>query len=146
MLLVASSQLFRRRGEREKTRRDTIHRCQSNLPLRQESTQWLQLFLSCASSHITYDDEGYPHGLTGSKLSKEEYEFSQTKALTGFDSDSGMTMLRIGSMTLLAGLPRWRSIVSINGISQTGWPPAILTARHGATGDSESSGGISRYA
>jgi type I restriction enzyme M protein len=50
---------------------------------------------------ITYDEEGYPHGLTGSKLTKEEYEFSQTKALTGFDSDSGMTMLRIGSMNLM---------------------------------------------
>src|SRR5436190_4284892 len=50
---------------------------------------------------ITYDDEGYPHGLTGSKLTKEEYEFGQTKALTGFDSDSGMTMLRIGSMNLM---------------------------------------------
>jgi type I restriction enzyme M protein len=50
---------------------------------------------------ISYDEEGYPHGLTGSKLTKEEYEFSQTKALTGFDSDSGMTMLRIGSMNLM---------------------------------------------
>lgn len=50
---------------------------------------------------ITYDEEGYPHGLTGSKLTKEEYEFSQSKALTGFDSDSGMTMLRIGSMNLM---------------------------------------------
>ncbi len=50
---------------------------------------------------ITYDEEGYPHGLTGSKLTKNEYEFSQTKALTGFDSDSGMTMLRIGSMNLM---------------------------------------------
>src|SRR5258706_8477510 len=50
---------------------------------------------------ITYDEEGYPHGLTGSKLTKEEYEFGQTKAQTGFDSDSGMTMLRIGSMTLM---------------------------------------------
>ena len=39
--------------------------------------------------------------MTGSKLTKEEYEFSQTKALTGFDSDSGMTMLRIGSMNLM---------------------------------------------
>src|SRR5216684_807605 len=53
------------------------------------------------SRDITYDEEGYPHGLTGSKLSKEEYEFGQTKALTGFDSDSGMTMLRIGSMNLM---------------------------------------------
>jgi type I restriction enzyme M protein len=50
---------------------------------------------------ITYDEEGYPHGLTGSKLTKEEWELSQTKALTGFDSDSGMTMLRIGSMNLM---------------------------------------------
>jgi type I restriction enzyme M protein len=50
---------------------------------------------------IIYDDEGYPHGLTGSKLTKQEWEFSQTKALTGFDSDSGMTMLRIGSMNLM---------------------------------------------
>jgi type I restriction enzyme M protein len=50
---------------------------------------------------ITFDEEGYPHGLTGSKLTKEEYEFGQTKALTGFDSDSGMTMLRIGSMNLM---------------------------------------------
>jgi type I restriction enzyme M protein len=50
---------------------------------------------------ISYDEEGYPHGLTGTKLSKEEWEFSQTKALTGFDSDSGMTMLRIGSMNLM---------------------------------------------
>jgi type I restriction enzyme M protein len=50
---------------------------------------------------ITYDEEGYPHGLTGSKLTKDEYEFSQVRALTGFDSDSGMTMLRIGSMNLM---------------------------------------------
>jgi type I restriction enzyme M protein len=50
---------------------------------------------------ITYDEEGYPHGLTGSKLTKNEWEFGQTKALTGFDSDSGMTMLRIGSMNLM---------------------------------------------
>jgi type I restriction enzyme M protein len=50
---------------------------------------------------ITYDEEGYPHGLTGSRLTKEEYEFSQTGALAGFDSDSGMTMLRIGSMNLM---------------------------------------------
>jgi type I restriction enzyme M protein len=55
---------------------------------------------------ITYDEEGYPHGLTGSQLTKDEYTFSQTSALTGFDSDSGMTMLRIGSMNLmLHGIP-----------------------------------------
>src|SRR5213595_1205126 len=50
---------------------------------------------------LTLDEEGWPHGLTGSRLTKEEYEFGQTKALTGFDSDSGMTMLRIGSMNLM---------------------------------------------
>ena len=33
--------------------------------------------------------ECYPHGLTGSKLTREEYEFSQTKALTGFDPGRG---------------------------------------------------------
>ena len=50
---------------------------------------------------LKYDDEGYPHGMTGSKLRKDEWEFCQDKALTGFDSDSGMTMLRIGSMNLM---------------------------------------------
>jgi type I restriction enzyme M protein len=50
---------------------------------------------------LTYDEEGYPHGFTGSKLSKEEWVFCQEKALTGYDSDSGMTMLRIGSMNLM---------------------------------------------
>jgi type I restriction enzyme M protein len=50
---------------------------------------------------LTYDDDGYPHGVTGSKLSKEQWDFCQEKAFTGFDSDSGMTMLRIGSMNLM---------------------------------------------
>ena len=50
---------------------------------------------------LTYDEEGWPHGLTGSKLTKDEWDFSQTKALTGYDNDSGMTMLRIGSMNLM---------------------------------------------
>jgi type I restriction enzyme M protein len=50
---------------------------------------------------LRYDEEGYPHGLTGRKLTKEEWDFSQEKALTGFDSDSGMTMLRIGSMNMM---------------------------------------------
>src|SRR5438552_353633 len=50
---------------------------------------------------LTFDDEGWPHGLTGSRLSHEEWEFAQTKGLTGYDSDSGMTMLRIGSMNLM---------------------------------------------
>jgi type I restriction enzyme M protein len=50
---------------------------------------------------LTYDDEGYPHGLTGSKLTKEQWDFCMEKAFTAFDSDSGMTMLRIGSMNLM---------------------------------------------
>jgi len=50
---------------------------------------------------LTYDDEGWPHGLTGSRLSREEYDFCQKEAFTAFDSDSGMTMLRIGSMNLM---------------------------------------------
>lgn len=50
---------------------------------------------------LSFDEEGYPHGLTGSRLTKEQWAFCQEKALTGFDSDSGMTMLRIGSMNLM---------------------------------------------
>jgi type I restriction enzyme M protein len=50
---------------------------------------------------LKYDDEGWPHGLTGSKLKPEEWKFSQSDAFTGYDSDSGMTMLRIGSMNLM---------------------------------------------
>src|SRR6267154_3092884 len=50
---------------------------------------------------LTLDDEGWPHGLTGSRLKKEEWDFAQKNGFTGFDSDSGMTMLRIGSMNLM---------------------------------------------
>src|ERR1700681_2836998 len=50
---------------------------------------------------LKYDDEGWPHGLTGSKLKPEEWKFCQSEAFTGYDSDSGMTMLRIGSMNLM---------------------------------------------
>jgi len=50
---------------------------------------------------LTYDEEGWPHGITGSKLTKEEWKFSQSEGFTGYDSDSGMTMLRIGSMNLM---------------------------------------------
>ena len=46
-------------------------------------------------SGLTYDEDGYPHGLSGSRLTPEEWEFAQTKGFTGFDNDSGMTMLRI---------------------------------------------------
>src|SRR5207237_10023140 len=50
---------------------------------------------------LNFDEEGWPHGLTGAKLSREDWGFAQTKGYTGFDSDSGMTMLRIGSMNLM---------------------------------------------
>jgi type I restriction enzyme M protein len=50
---------------------------------------------------LTYDEDGYPHGLTGSRLTTEEWDFAQTQGFTGFDNDSGMTMLRIGSMNLI---------------------------------------------
>src|SRR5262245_32653641 len=50
---------------------------------------------------LTYDEEGYPHGLTGSRLTQEQWDFAQKKGFTGFDNDSGMTMLRIGSMNLI---------------------------------------------
>ncbi|MEK7705745.1 MAG: class I SAM-dependent DNA methyltransferase, partial [Myxococcota bacterium] len=51
---------------------------------------------------LTYDDDGYPHFLVGDKLTTAEHEYLQSaKAFTAFDSDSGMTMLRIGSMNLI---------------------------------------------
>jgi type I restriction enzyme M protein len=50
---------------------------------------------------LTLDEDGFPHGLTGSQLTKEQYEFAQREGFTGYDSDSGMTMLRIGSMNLM---------------------------------------------
>jgi|GEM_PF-191583 len=50
---------------------------------------------------LSYDEEGYPHGITGSRLSREDYEFCQQHAFTAYDNDSGMTMLRIGSMNLM---------------------------------------------
>jgi type I restriction enzyme M protein len=60
---------------------------------------------------LTYDEDGYPHSLTGSRLAPEESEFAQNQGFTGFDNDSGMTMLRIGSMNLILHgltLPRFR--------------------------------------
>ena len=53
------------------------------------------------ATHLKYDEEGYPHGLTGELLSQEKLQFLQTDAITGYDSDSGMTMLRIGAMNLM---------------------------------------------
>jgi len=50
---------------------------------------------------ITHDEEGYPHGLTGARLDPADWKLFQKHGLTGFDSDSGGAMLRIGSMNLM---------------------------------------------
>jgi len=50
---------------------------------------------------LTHDKQGFPHNLTGERLTATERTFLQTKALTGFDNDSGMTMLRIGAMNMM---------------------------------------------
>lgn len=50
---------------------------------------------------LQYDEEGMPHNLIGDLLDEKSEEFLQTHGLSGFDSDSGMTMLRIGSMNLM---------------------------------------------
>lgn len=50
---------------------------------------------------LAYDGEGWPHNLIGDLLSEEQRLFLQTAALRGYDNDSGMTMLRIGSMNLM---------------------------------------------
>ncbi|MEM9162766.1 MAG: class I SAM-dependent DNA methyltransferase [Cyanobacteria bacterium P01_F01_bin.4] len=50
---------------------------------------------------LTYDADGWPHNLIGDNLDPEVGEFLQTEAITGYDNDSGMSMLRIGSMNLM---------------------------------------------
>ncbi len=51
---------------------------------------------------LEYDEEGLPHHLVGDLLSDRQREFTKSeKFLRGFDNDSGMTMLRIGSMNLM---------------------------------------------
>lgn len=50
---------------------------------------------------LVYDEDGFPHKLVGDKLTKEQSEFLQKEAITAYDNDSGMTMLRIGSMNLI---------------------------------------------
>jgi type I restriction enzyme M protein len=50
---------------------------------------------------LHYDEEGLPHNLVGDLLSDEERVFLQGEALRGYDNDSGMAMLRIGSMNLM---------------------------------------------
>ncbi len=53
------------------------------------------------SASLTDDSEGWSHNMTGELLSDDEREFLQTRAFRGYDNDSGMTMLRIGSMNLM---------------------------------------------
>jgi type I restriction enzyme M protein len=50
---------------------------------------------------LEYDAEGLPHNLVGDRLTPDQQEFLQREALRGYDNDSGMTMLRIGSMNLI---------------------------------------------
>jgi type I restriction enzyme M protein len=60
---------------------------------------------------MTYDVDGWPHGLTGAHLSPDEWDHAQKKGYTGYDNDSGMTMLRLGSMNQILhgiGSPRFR--------------------------------------
>src|SRR6266567_3285946 len=53
------------------------------------------------SASLTDDSEGWSHNMTGELLADDEREFLQTRAFRGYDNDSGMTMLRIGSMNLM---------------------------------------------
>jgi type I restriction enzyme M protein len=50
---------------------------------------------------LQYDADGWPHNLIGDNLDPKMGEFLHTQALTGYDNDSGMSMLRIGSMNLM---------------------------------------------
>jgi type I restriction enzyme M protein len=56
---------------------------------------------STSKEILEYDEDGMPHHLTGDLLNPQERDFLQTKAITGYDNDSGMTLLRIGSMNLM---------------------------------------------
>ncbi len=51
---------------------------------------------------LTYDEQGWPHNLIGDRLKEDERKaLKAPESLRGFDNDSGMTMLRIGSMNLM---------------------------------------------
>ncbi|MBX0326583.1 N-6 DNA methylase [Oscillochloris sp. ZM17-4] len=52
-------------------------------------------------AQLQYDEEGWAHGATGELLTDEQRRFLQEQAFRGYDNDSGMTMLRIGSMNLM---------------------------------------------
>ena len=47
------------------------------------------------------DPEGWGHPLVGDLLTDDQREFLQAEAFRGYDNDSGMTMLRIGSMNMM---------------------------------------------
>ena len=49
---------------------------------------------------LEYDDTGEAHGV-GDLLSDDNWTFLKREAFRGYDNDSGMTMLRIGSMNLM---------------------------------------------
>lgn len=50
---------------------------------------------------LEYDEEGFPHALAGDLLNDDQRAFLQESAFRGYDNDSGMAMLRIGSMNLM---------------------------------------------
>ncbi len=50
---------------------------------------------------LAYDADGWPHNLVGDRLTSSQRGFLQTSFFRAFDNDSGMTMLRIGSMNLM---------------------------------------------
>lgn len=50
---------------------------------------------------LRYDADGWPHNLVGDLLTEEQRDFLQTEAFRAYDNDSGMTMLRIGSMNMM---------------------------------------------
>jgi type I restriction enzyme M protein len=51
--------------------------------------------------HTTPDAQGRVEVLVGDQLSQAQREFLQRDAFRGYDNDSGMTMLRIGSMNMI---------------------------------------------
>ena len=50
---------------------------------------------------LAYDDAGWPHNLVGDLLTHQQRRFLQQEGFRGYDNDSGMAMLRIGSMNLM---------------------------------------------
>ena len=50
---------------------------------------------------LEVDKEGDVHNAIGDQLTDEQREWLQNHAFRGYDNDSGMTMLRIGSMNLM---------------------------------------------